>query len=235
MNAISSRAGRKIPVISAICFSLLPIGQNGPALFLSGNSSVVFAHSERDDRDREERVHERHYDKGFQAGRQDVRRNLSSNYRRHRGEFDKRWELDFRRGYEEGYDTRSDRNGRYRSRDRDGWDDDRGYRGGYGAPGYTGPGTMTWRGRIDDYVELTIQGNRAYSRERRGAPTYNERYNFSNPLPRSDVRVFVKKRDGRGRVQLLQQPNRSNGYTAIVTVDDDKGGADDYEIEVRWE
>jgi len=25
---------------------------------------------------------------------------------------------------------------------------------------YRGPGTMTWRGRVDDYVELIIQGNR---------------------------------------------------------------------------
>ena len=93
---------------------------------------------------------------------------------------------------------------------------------------------MTWRGRVDDYVKLRIQGNRVRSIERGGAPTYNEHASFSNPLPRADVRVDVKKRDGRGRVSLLEQPNRNNNYTAVIRIDDNKGGADDYEIEMHW-
>ena len=93
---------------------------------------------------------------------------------------------------------------------------------------------MTWRGRVDDYVELNIQGNRVRSREREGSQTLNEQVSFSNPLPRTDVSVSVRKRNGRGRVSVVQQPNRSNNYTAIVKIDDEKGGADDYEIEMEW-
>ena len=99
---------------------------------------------------------------------------------------------------------------------------------------YSGPGNMRWRGRVDDYVELRIQGNRVRSIERGGAPTYNEQASFSSPLPRADVRVDVKKRDGRGRVSLLEQPSRYNNYTAVIRIDDNKGGADDYEIEMQW-
>ena len=62
----------------------------------------------------------------------------------------------------------------------------------------------------------------------------NEQVSFSNPLPRANVTVSVRKRNGRGRVSVVQQPNQSNNYTAIVKIDDDKGGADDYEIEMEW-
>jgi beta-barrel assembly-enhancing protease len=99
---------------------------------------------------------------------------------------------------------------------------------------YSGPGRMTWRGRVDAYVELTVQNNRVRSIEKEGAPTVNEQVNFSSPLPRADVRVSVNKLNGRGEVSVIQQPNQSNNYTAIIKILDDKGGADDYEIEVDW-
>ena len=65
---------------------------------------------------------------------------------------------------------------------------------------YSGPGRMTWRGRVDAYVEGTMQDNRVRSIERQGAPTVNEQVNFSSPLPIADVRVSVKKLNGRGEV-----------------------------------
>jgi len=157
------------------------------------------------------------YNRGYEQGREDARAN-----RRH--DSNRRWDTDFRRGYEDGYNRES--KGRNHS-----WDDNRYARDdGY----YSGPGSMRWRGRVDGYVELRIQGNRVRSIERGGAPTYNEQASFSNPLPRADVRVEVKKRNGRGKVSLLEQPSRSNNYTAVIRIDDNKGGADDYEIEMQW-
>jgi len=35
-------------------------------------------------------------------------------------------------------------------------------------------------------------------------------------------------------VSVVQQPNQSNNCNAIIKIDDDKGGADDYEIEMEW-
>ncbi len=226
-------------VVATFCLFLAGVGINWPGSFMSGNSALLLAHDDRDrdrdDRDRDERhrderYDERYYEQGFQFGRQDARRSLSCNYRRYKREYNDRWQSDFRRGYEDGYYNRSYRNGSYRSRGYDG----PGYDGRHGDYGYAGPGTMMWRGRVDDYVELRIQGSRVVSRERQGAPTFNERYDFSSPLPRAEVQMSVKKRDGRGRAQLIQSPSRSNGYTAVVAIDDDKGGADNYEIEVRW-
>ena len=177
------------------------------------------------------------YNRGYQQGREDARGNR-------RPDSGRRWEADFRRGYEDGYNRES--RGRQHSRHDEHYGTNDGNNGNWGSDrydrsrnandgyGYSGPGRMSWRGRVDDYVELRIQGNRVRSIERGGAPTYNEHASFSSPLPRADVRVDVKKRHGRGRVSLLEQPSRYNNYTAVIRIDDNKGGSDDYEIETQW-
>ena len=179
----------------------------------------------------------RNYELGVQAGRQDARRNLSNDYLRHRRQFNARWETDFREGYLDGYENRfgrgySDRG--YGSRPY-GYGNDPYYNRGSSSPyGYTSAGSMIWRGRVDHYVELRIQGDRVQSRERQGAPTLNEGARFTSPLPRADSQVFVSKREGRGQVGVIQQPSRWNGYTAVIAINDESGGADNYEIEMAW-
>ena len=173
---------------------------------------------------------ERFYDFGLQAGRQDARRNLSNDYRRHQRSFNPRWEADFRQGYEDGYERRSNRDRSYNR--------DYGYRNspyGYDSNQYGySSGSMIWTGEVDHYVELRIQGSRVQSRERQGSPTINEAASFTTPLPRADVQVFVRKRAGRGEVGIVQQPSRSNGYTAVIAINDERGGSDHYELEVAW-
>jgi hypothetical protein len=93
---------------------------------------------------------------------------------------------------------------------------------------------MTWRGRVDNRVEIIIRGNRCFTRTLEGNPTNNENCNFSNPLPRYDTRINVRTRDGRGKVRVLEAPSNRNNYTARIEIEDDKGGSDNYEIEVDW-
>ena len=168
------------------------------------------------------------YNQGYQLGKKDAKHGQNSDNRHQRNE-SSQWNSEFRRGYEDGYAGRSRNDGTYDLSRNDDL---------YGRSGnnqsYSGSGTMSWRGRVDDYVELNIQGNRVRSREREGSQTLNEQVSFSNPLPRADVTVSVRKRNGRGQVSVVQQPNQSNNYNAIVKIDDDKGGADDYEIEMEW-
>ena len=177
------------------------------------------------------------YNQGYQLGRKDAKHGQNSDNRRQRDE-SSQWNSEFRRGYEDGYEGRSRNDGTYDLSRNDGLYDRSRNEDLYGRSGndqsYSGPGTMTWRGRVDDYVELNIQGNRVRSREREGSQTLNEQVSFSNPLPRADVTVSVRKRDGRGQVSVVQQPNQSNNYTAIIKIDDNQGGADDYEIEMEW-
>jgi len=168
------------------------------------------------------------YNQGYQLGRKDAKHGQNSDNRQQRND-SSQWNSEFRRGYEDGYAGRSRNDGTY----------DLSRNGSiYGRPAndqsYSGSGTMTWRGRVDDYVELNIQGSQVRSREREGVQTVNEQVSFSNPLPRADVTVSVRKRNGRGQVSVVQQPNQSNNYTAIIKIDDNQGGADDYEIEMEW-
>ena len=177
----------------------------------------------------------RNYELGVQAGRQDARRNLSNNPLRYRRQFNARWESEFRQGYQDGYEDTFSRG--YSDRGYDGYYDrgaPRPYSYGRGAYGYASAGSMIWRGRVDHYVELRIQGDRVQSIARQGAPTINEGASFTSPLPRVDSQVFVNKREGRGQIGVIQQPSRRNGYTAVIAISDESGGADDYEIEVAW-
>lgn len=184
----------------------------------------------------------RNYERGYQAGRQDARRNLSNDYLRHGRQFNARWEPEFRDGYQNGYADTSGRSYPYETRPygyrNDGYydrGDSRPYGYGNGAYGYASAGSMIWRGRVDHYVELRIQGDRVQSRERQGAPTINEAASFTSPLPRAESQISARKLEGRGQIGIVQQPSRRNGYTAVIAISDESGGADDYEIEVAWQ
>jgi hypothetical protein len=217
MRSISLKTIRSICVLS-----MLTLIFETPGIMVTRDSALLLAQN-RGQWNRGDR----YYELGLEAGMQDARRNLSNNYRRYRREFNDRWEAEFRQGYEDGYESQFGRG--YGNR---GYGRSYGYRNDpYAHPS---SGSMIWRGRVDHYVELRIRGDRFETRERQGAPTINQGANFTSPMPRSDVEVFVRKREGRGQVDLVQQPSRWNGYTAIVAINDESGGADDYEIELAW-
>lgn len=116
--------------------------------------------------------------------------------------------------------------------------------GGYGNNGgYDRPdnnnnnrvsGRVTWRGTVDDEVQLTIRGNNVETRTISGSEFRNETFNFTSPLPNRNVTVQVNKKDGRGDVRVLQQPSRSNNYTAVIQIQDKKGSNDRYELDIYW-
>lgn len=94
--------------------------------------------------------------------------------------------------------------------------------------------TFRWRGRVDIGCEIEIQGRRHKLTDTGGAGTKEKGATFSDALPDSEVPVSVEKRDGRGHVELIQTPDSGNDYTAIIKIEDTKGGSDDYDIELRW-
>ncbi len=95
-------------------------------------------------------------------------------------------------------------------------------------------GSVTWRGTVDREVNLVIRGQDIDARVLSGQTYNNGTFNFTSPLPTRRVTVEAVKRKGRGTVRVLQQPNRSNDFTAIVQVFDEGGGARDYEVEISW-
>ena len=117
-------------------------------------------------------------------------------------------------------------------RDGDAWfdRDRRGPRGGYGVAG-----ALRWSGRVDDVVEVRIQGRRVDFITRSGKELRDVNADIVGAgLPRANVRVEIDKRNGRGAVDVVQQPSAANGYTAIIRLEDRRSGADDYDFRARW-
>jgi hypothetical protein len=84
-----------------------------------------------------------------------------------------------------------------------------------------------FRGRVDKEVRLTLRGGDVSSTTLSGTEL-RARYRLTSPLPQQEGTVRVALEAGRGDVSVIQQPNASNGYTAIVRVYDRSGGADQY-------
>lgn len=96
-------------------------------------------------------------------------------------------------------------------------------------------GTIAWNGIVDGVDEIIISGSSASVRHVNGTPPREVRASFSAPMPRSPVAVKLMWVNGRGAVDIVQQPSPANGYTTIVRVDDSsKGGDKRYEFTLRW-
>jgi hypothetical protein len=88
---------------------------------------------------------------------------------------------------------------------------------------------------VDHQAELRMRGDGVFVRTLEGARSYDEGSACSQPLPYNSIRDFqVRQIAGRNRVNLVQEPNRMNNYTALVSINDDQGGGDHYAFEVTW-
>jgi len=95
-------------------------------------------------------------------------------------------------------------------------------------------GRMTWKGRVDDDVRITIRGGAADVETIGGSPYYDGQPNFTASLPPRRVNVRLVNKRGRGDVYIEQQPSRENNFAVVVRIKDPKGGASDYEFELQW-
>ncbi len=96
-------------------------------------------------------------------------------------------------------------------------------------------GRVFWTGMVDATVHLVINGSDISTKTIIGTPYPPGIPSFTKSLPRSEnITVGVTKKSGRGNAKVIQQPNSSNNYTAIVEIHDEGGGAKSYTVEVFW-
>jgi hypothetical protein len=100
-------------------------------------------------------------------------------------------------------------------------------------PPPTRNGTIVWSGHVDNVVHVYFQENRSWIKTVRGKAGVGSAQ-FSAPLPRRNLTLFLVKTIGRGSAAILQQPNQSNDYTCIVRVSDHKAEAADYQFLLKW-
>lgn len=120
---------------------------------------------------------------------------------------------------------------------RGGWGDpgdrDRGNDGRWGRGDVDG--MLRWTGAVDDEVEIRIQGRNVETRTLSGNGARDVRANINGrALPRRDLQIRVRERQGRGTVTVVQQPGQWNGYTAVIRVRDRQGGFGHYDFDVSW-
>ena len=150
---------------------------------------------------------------------------------------------DDRGGYGRGDDDRggndrggNDRGGNDRGDNgRDGYGrGDRG-RGGDEGGGHRDAGALRWSGQVDAVAEIRIQGRRVEYISRSGRSLYDVRYDVRGAgLPAYAVPLDLRRFAGRGNVFIAQYPQSWNGWTAVIRIDDSRGGADAYEFDLRW-
>lgn len=95
-------------------------------------------------------------------------------------------------------------------------------------------GNLTWRGIVDDVVQIKIRGNTVETRAVSGRDVLSESFDFTSPLPNRRVDVEADRKKGRGTVRVMQQPRRENNFTTVIEIRDTSGGARDYELEIYW-
>ena len=94
---------------------------------------------------------------------------------------------------------------------------------------------LTWTGRVDREVVIEIRGREVATRGSGLDATWSPRVNVSQMLPREPGIVRVILQNGRGDVDVLENPSPGNNYTAVVRIRDPRSGADDYRVALTYE
>jgi hypothetical protein len=91
---------------------------------------------------------------------------------------------------------------------------------------------FTWTGRVDREVYITMRGRDVRTTgPDAGLPN---RARVNDPLPRGRGDVLVRLADGRGHVDVVEQPSARNGYTTTIRIRDPRSGADNYRVQAYW-
>lgn len=97
------------------------------------------------------------------------------------------------------------------------------------------PGSVTWSGEVDHEAVVTLRGQRANARPVKGKPVQGDYARFTSPIPRSEVSLRLVEVRGRGKVELIEEPNAQNNYSVKVRILDSQGGSGSYTFTLAWE
>lgn len=92
-----------------------------------------------------------------------------------------------------------------------------------------------WNGQVDREVQVVMRGSNVWTNNVGQTEQPRARTRSYNRLPAEDGQVTVELLNGRGRVDVIQQPSRGNNYTTIVRIRDDRSGSSDYRLAAYWQ
>ena len=94
---------------------------------------------------------------------------------------------------------------------------------------------LEWQGQVDREIRIQIDNRRASVIEVGSNERTRRRVNMQGSIPNRPGTLYVQVLQGRGRVDVIQQPDARNGYTAVIRLRDPDGGAARYRIAAYWE
>ena len=94
-------------------------------------------------------------------------------------------------------------------------------------------GKCTIEVRVDIAAEVDVYGDSGRLRTLAGQPATWTRIECTDALPYRMSDFRFKGIDGRGNVQLVQDPRNANGM-ATVRIDDPKSGSEGYTFDIEW-
>ena len=98
-----------------------------------------------------------------------------------------------------------------------------------------GRGGMTWSGDVDDTTIVSVRGDDVRTNTVHGKDASNVSTQVFGRLPRAPIYVYLRHRDGRGQVRIVQQPNPDNGFTAKIRIHDPQAGRGHYDFGLGWQ
>jgi hypothetical protein len=94
---------------------------------------------------------------------------------------------------------------------------------------------LQWSGSVDREIQIEIDNRRANVYEVGSNERARRRVNVTGSIPNRPGRLYVQVLEGRGRVDVIEQPSSRNGYRATIRLRDLQGGASRYRIVAYWE
>ena len=86
---------------------------------------------------------------------------------------------------------------------------------------------------VDGSAEIEVQGDVGQMRNLSGSPAVWRRFECNGRMPANPHEFRFRGIDGRGDVQLLQDP-RQTGGRIVFRIDDRQGGREGYTVDLEW-
>jgi hypothetical protein len=92
-----------------------------------------------------------------------------------------------------------------------------------------------WSGRVDNDIQLIFRGN-AFLATRIGSDErVSQGASKLTALPAHTGELSLRVLEGRGDVEIKQQPTPESGYTAVIRIHDPGPGMGTYKLDVYWQ
>jgi hypothetical protein len=101
--------------------------------------------------------------------------------------------------------------------------------------GTSAGGNARWSGDVDGEVFVLLRGRQLFNTAVRGRAVSGQQFDVMTPLPRRPVTVTLQDIQGRGQVELVEQPDQNNNFTAKVRIVDPQNGSGQYSFTLGWD